>query len=120
MHADDGILICADDDEASRRLSAIFQGALKHADMTISAKKTFTVQVKAPEQISPYKEEATRQMAEDGEFESFTCKECGRPFDTYKGHDQHIKGKDKKGNWLCPAKNRGTFDRAKDTQICLR
>ena len=50
-------------------------------------------------------------MAEDGEFESFTCKECGRPFDTYKGHDQHTKGKDKKGNWLCPAKNRGTFDK---------
>ena len=110
-YADDGILICADDDEASRRLSAIFQGALKHADMTISAKKTFTVQVKAPEQISPYKEGKLSKMAEDGDFEAYRCEKCSRPFDTYRGLDQHTNGKDKKGKWLCPAKNRGTFEK---------
>jgi hypothetical protein len=90
-YADDAALVDRDPEQATRRLTAIAEGARRDADMEISVPKTECMHCKIQDAVSPVcAADYERLSSGKNPALSFKCAHCGRCFDRHQGRALHI------------------------------
>jgi hypothetical protein len=88
-YADDAALLDKVIEQATERITALEEGALKSADMVISRPKTEVMQIRRQEKTAPLTYEKVEELIEEGVLKH-KCKDCGAGFHKKWGLAMHV------------------------------